>query len=394
MSSSTPIHRVAVRVESPYDVVIGEGVLSGLGQAARTACPTAKKAMLAFDLGLRETTVNIARQSLRDAGFTPAEHGLIASEEHKSIERFERLLAAMTDAKLERGEPVVALGGGVVGDLAGFAAASYRRGVPFIQCPTTLLSMVDASVGGKTGVNIRSTGGILRKNMVGAFHQPRCVLADVATLRSLPPRHFRAGLAECVKHALLAGPLGMGDLLAFLRLNAAPLAAGMASLLAELVARNVAIKAKVVESDPREESSDDVGGRALLNLGHTFGHAFEPVPSARGVLADGTELPAPLHHGEAVALGMLSATIAANELGLSPTISYPELTSLLTTLGLPVRARGLPDSSELLATMSHDKKATGGRMRLILPTRDHACRVVADPPQQAILAGIDGILTR
>lgn len=387
---STPVRRVTVSVQTPYDVDIGAGVLSGLGHAVRGASPGGSRVVLAVDAGLPEATVEAAASPLRSSGFTVIRHALIADEHHKSIEELARLLGAMAGCKLERGEPLVALGGGVVGDLAGFAAASYRRGVPFIQCPTTLLAMVDASVGGKTGINLR-VGDVVRKNMAGAFHQPHAVLADVETLRTLGERHLRAGLAECVKHALLSGPLGDPTLFDVTTRAAAEVA--NVDGLVELIARNVALKARVVEADPREEAPDAVGGRALLNLGHTFGHAFEPVEGACGVLADGRILPAPMHHGEAVALGLIAATTAAELMGMAPTVSSSALRTLLTSLGLPVRARGLPSMGVLAEAMTNDKKAIGGVQRLVLPTKGFACKVVASPPRQAVEAGIDAILS-
>jgi len=384
----TPFRRVAVSVERPYEVVIGAGVLGELGATVRRASPGGARAVVAFDEGLPRSTVELATESIRDAGFAVTEHGLIADEGNKSIEEFSRLLSVMTAVKLERNEVVVSLGGGVVGDLAGFAAAAYRRGVWCTQCPTTLLSMVDASVGGKTGINVR-VGGSLRKNMAGAFHQPYEVLADVSTLRSLGDRHFRAGLAECVKHGLLSGPMGDPGLFeAMTRGITADDSAG----LVELIARNVAVKARIVGADPREEAPDAAGGRALLNLGHTFGHAFEPVERACGVLADGVELPAPMHHGEAVSLGLIAATAASEAMGLTPTVSTRELRVVLGELGLPVKACGLPGVEELIEAMSHDKKALGGVQRLVLPTAGYACRVIASPPRQAVEAGLRAVI--
>ena len=388
--SPTPARRVTVSVDTPYDVVIGAGVLNGVGAVVRGASPGGSRVVLASDAGLPAQTVEAASASLRSAGFAVTVHELIADEQHKSIEEYGRLVAAMTQAKLERGEALVALGGGVVGDLAGFAAATYRRGVAFVQCPTTLLAMVDASVGGKTGINLR-VGGAVRKNMAGAFHQPHAVLADVETLGTLGERHLRAGLAECVKHALMAGPLGdpgLYDVTA----HAGGLL-GDVNRLVDLIARNVALKGRVVALDPREEAPDAQGGRALLNLGHTFGHAFEPVARACGVLADGRELPAPLHHGESVALGLVAATTAAEWMGLSPTVNALALRGVLASLGLPVRARGLGPMEALVEAMAHDKKAMGGVQRLVLPTAGFACKVVASPPRQAVEAGIDAILS-
>jgi 3-dehydroquinate synthase len=246
--------------------------------------------------------------------------------------------------------------------------------------------MVDASVGGKTGVNLAAGGGDLHKNMVGAFHQPRAVIADVDVLRSLPERFFRAGLAECVKHAMIGADWGDPGLVDWTASARARIAAHDTGTLIELVSRNVRIKATVVGRDEREE--DQSGGRALLNLGHTFAHAIEPLP---GLSPDGNPAHAPLQHGEAVALGLVAAARGAVALGKCPADLADRTVALLNDFGLPTRVRGLPPADQVLARMHHDKKVLGGRLRLILPTAPGRAAVIADPPQAAVITAIDAI---
>ena len=206
--------KTALREGSAYDVVVGMGVLGDAGVLTREALgpggERAGRALLVHDDALPRGLVNATAASFTAAGLNIIACPVHADESDKSFATVDRIVQAAVSGRLERGEPMVALGGGVVGDVAGFAAACYRRGVPVVQCPTTLLSMVDASVGGKTGVNVR-VGESLKKNMAGAFHQPSLVLCDVATMQSLPARDFRSGLAECIKHAMIGADFGDAD---------------------------------------------------------------------------------------------------------------------------------------------------------------------------------------
>lgn len=264
-----------------------------------------------------------------------------AGEQHKNLETirfiYDRLLAGGFDRK----GTVVALGGGVVGDMAGFAAATFMRGVPFVQCPTTVLSMVDASVGGKVGVDLPQG-----KNLVGAFKQPQAVLADLATLSTLPLSEFRCGLAEVVKHGLLTRP----DLLT--RLAEQPLTAWLEPArqgeLQQLLADAIQVKQAVVERDPFEQ-----GERAWLNLGHTFGHAIEQVSGYQ------------ITHGEGVAMGLVAAADLSARLGFcDPELSH-EITRLLTHLGLPGRILAISPEA-LYRAMQHDKKKAVAQLRFVL----------------------------
>jgi len=338
---------------------------------------------VAFDNGLPERVVERALDSLEVAGFDVTRYGYAPSEERKSLAEYERLLGAIAGSRHERNDPVIALGGGILGDLAGFAAATYRRGVPIVQCPTTLLSMVDASVGGKTGVNLAAAGG-LKKNLVGAFHQPRLVLADIEALSSLPDRAFRAGLAECVKHGMIAGDWADPGLLDWTAASLGAILNRDASALVTLVYRNVTLKAAVVGRDEREEAVWDLG-RAVLNLGHTFAHAIETLP---GVVPVGQN--PPIQHGEAVALGLLAASRCAAHMGLCGPEVERQTRDILDRAALPTVA-GLPPVRDIAAAMAHDKKSTGGHLRVVLPTGPGRVRVVADPPEAAIASGLGAI---
>ena len=377
-----------VRVEAGhacYDVTIGADCLAGLGSVLRTTAPTAIRAHLVIDAGVPESLVNRVRSAFSESGLIGNESRLTPSEPIKSTPTWQRLLLDIAEASLERSDVIIALGGGIVGDLAGFAAASYRRGIPIIQCPTTLLAMVDASVGGKTGFNIETSHGLL-KNMVGAFHQPAAVLADVDALASLDERVFRAGLAECVKHAMLSADYGDPDLADWMARSTTNILARNPATLTELVTRNVAVKAAVVRTDERERSSGDQG-RALLNLGHTFAHAIETIDSLSPTNDPNL---APLMHGEAVSLGLIASATLAEQLGRASGMVEP-LRNRLVKFGLPTAVRGLPESGEILARMAHDKKADTGRSRFVIPIGDGSSRVVLDPPVQALVAAIESI---
>jgi 3-dehydroquinate synthase len=369
-----------------YEVRIGHGILPSLGPWA-AAITRARRAFLISDSNLPPALVESASSSLSNAGFTVLTTRVRATEPEKSLETVARLLADVAATRHERTDPVVALGGGIIGDVGGFVAAIYRRGVPVIQCPTTLLSMVDASVGGKTGVNLPTPGtgdGGLKKNLVGSFHQPALVVADIASLGSLPDRELRCGLAECVKHGLITAASDGGSLLDWTATNASRIVGRDPASLIELVERNVRVKAQIVERDEREDSAKDL--RALLNLGHTFGHAVETMP---GLSLDNDPAHAPLHHGEAVGLGLVAAAACAAKLGLCDPSLQDRVTGLLRQIGLPVRISGLTPAA-VIGAMHHDKKVLGGRLRLVLPT--HAgVQVIDDPPESAVRAGIAAI---
>jgi 3-dehydroquinate synthase len=295
------------------------------------------------------------RASLGAAGSPPDVVLVPDGETHKSFATLQDLLTRLLELRVDRATTVVALGGGVVGDLAGFAAAIYQRGVPFVQVPTTLLAQVDSSVGGKTGINHP-----LGKNMVGAFYQPQAVLIDTACLRTLPARELAAGLAEVVKY----GAIRDAAFFAWLERSAAALLARDDAVLAEAIARSCRIKAEIVAADERE-----TGERALLNFGHTFGHAIE---TATGY---GTWL-----HGEAVGAGMvLASRLSERTLGLAAA-DTARLAALLRAFALPLEPPALP-VSRWLELMQRDKKVMAGRLRLILLAALGDARIVVDVPE-------------
>ncbi|MDQ0010149.1 3-dehydroquinate synthase [Luteibacter jiangsuensis] len=282
-------------------------------------------------------------------------------EIHKTFANVERVLEALGEFGATRDACVIALGGGVVGDLAGFAAACWMRGIDFIQVPTTLLAMVDSSVGGKTGVNLP-----VGKNLAGAFHQPRAVVADIDVLTTLPQREYRAGLAEVVKGAAIGDP----DFFAWLEAHADELAAREAAPLIEAIARKCRYKAGVVARDETEQ-----GERALLNLGHTFGHALETAGNYSEIL-----------HGEGVAIGMVLAAHLSERLGMSPGGDTARLVALLQRLGLPTEPSKAHAASRLLELMRLDKKNTAGTLRLILWRGIGKAQIVSGVAEADVLA--------
>lgn len=267
-----------------------------------------------------------------------------SGEASKSMEQLGMLWNQMLEARSDRSSIVVALGGGVVGDLAGFASASYARGLRLVQIPTTLLSMVDSSVGGKTGINLPHA-----KNMVGAFWQPSAVVIDISTLDTLAEREYRSGLAEVVKYGVILDP----DLFAYLESNAVAIAGRDASCIEHLIVRSCQLKADVVRQDERETT----GLRAILNYGHTFAHAIETATEYGGLL-----------HGEAVSIGMTMAANLAVRLGMFSADAAVRQRSLLEQFGLPVTFDQIP-AERLWALMQHDKKVEQGVLSFILPTR-------------------------
>ena len=325
-----------------YDVVIEPGALERLGDTLRPLAP-APSALLVFDRAIAETHAPVARDSLVRAGYELVAVPFEGGEERKTLDTVRGLYDVLFAHRFERRSPLVALGGGVLGDTVGFAAATFLRGVPFAQCPTTLLAMVDSSVGGKVGVNVPQG-----KNLIGAFHQPVSVVADPRALRTLPARELRCGMAECIKHAVIRDPA----LFAWTRAQMADLLALDADALVELVARNVAIKAAVVIEDEKE-----TGVRAHLNLGHTFGHAIEAAVGYGRIL-----------HGEAVALGLLAAASLAESVGVAARGLRGEIEEVVARAGLPCAAE-LPDDARLEEAMALDKKVAAGKIRFVLPER-------------------------
>jgi 3-dehydroquinate synthase len=322
-----------------YDVVIGRGVLGDAGELVRGVAPGRRVAVVTDETvrGLFGARVS---EGLRGAGYDVVEIAIAPGERSKSWDVAGDVLESLAEARLDRTDTVVALGGGVVGDLAGFAAATYLRGVRFVQIPTTLLAQVDSSVGGKTGVDLRAG-----KNLAGAFKQPAIVLADTDTLRSLPDTEWKSGLAEVAKSAVIDGD----DFTAWIEANAAALVGDDPDAVEEAVRRSVQFKSRVVSTDEKEE-----GVRECLNYGHTLAHAIENV-AGYGVIP----------HGLAVAEGMRFAVRLAVEVAGAPDALVARQDAMLDSLGLPA----LPNSweaSEILGAMHSDKKARSGAVRFVL----------------------------
>ncbi|MET0545355.1 MAG: 3-dehydroquinate synthase [Caulobacterales bacterium] len=342
----SPATRVPVSLGArSYDVVVGDDLLREAG-ALIAPFLTRKRVFVAADENAEAQHGEALRQSLAAADIDGIWVKVPSGEGQKSFAGIETMLDAFLAAGIERKDFIIAFGGGVVGDLAGFAAAIVKRGVDFIQIPTTLLSQVDSSVGGKTAIN--ATAG---KNLVGVFHQPRLVIADSAVLKTLPARELRAGLAEIIKYGLIDDP----DFFAWVAANAAGLGKGETSLLAEAVRRSVAAKARVVAIDEHE-----TGPRALLNLGHTFAHAIEACAGMHGKIL----------HGEAVGAGLSAAFRFSHFLGLCPEGECRKVDAALAALGLETNWTKLPGApfapEALLEAMRHDKKNSGGALTFIL----------------------------
>jgi 3-dehydroquinate synthase len=331
--------------ERAYDIVIGRGVIASLGSRIGALAPGAKTAIVADETvaGLHLAAV---AESLLRAGIASTAITVPPGEGSKRFQEFERVCEALIDARIERGDLVVALGGGVVGDLAGFAAAVVRRGVDYVQVPTSLLAQVDSSVGGKTAINSRNG-----KNLLGAFHQPLLVLADTALLESLPPREFAAGYAEVVKYGLL----GDASFFDWLEANLDGILSGSGGAREHAIATCCRMKAEIVARDERE-----TGDRALLNLGHTFGHAFE---AAAGFSQK-------LLHGEAVAFGCVLAFEFSRRLGLSVGNEVGRVARHFAAARLPTRIGDLigplPDADRLMDLIAQDKKVRRGALTFIL----------------------------
>lgn len=362
---SQPMQTVQVGGDTPYQIRIGAGLL-GDG-AALAAHVRGRHVLLVSDWHVAPLYADTVEQALRAARpqIELARLVLPAGEQSKTLANFGAAIEALATLGATRDACVFALGGGVVGDLAGFAAACWMRGVDVVQLPTTLLSMVDSSVGGKTAVDIPQG-----KNLVGAFHPPRAVFADTAVLATLPPRELRAGLAEVIKY----GALGDRPFFEWLQAQHQPLLAGDAHALTTAIARSCEAKAAIVARDPLEK-----GERALLNFGHTFGHAIETEQGYAAAANDN------LNHGEAVAVGMVLAARLSARLGMSAVQDTQRLIDLLAACGLPTQLPAGLSPHALLGRMRLDKKNLAGRLRLVLWRGIGQAEVVPDVDQAQVL---------
>ena len=343
--------------ERSYDIAITHGGMAGMGDFAR-ARSKGSTAFVVGDANVRNHA-EAAAANLEQAGFRSERIELPAGESQKCLASAGLLYDRLAAMNADRTTLIVAVGGGVIGDLAGFAAATYNRGLPLLMVPTTLLAMVDSSVGGKVGVN--HPGG---KNLIGAFHQPRGVWIGLANLASLPEREFRSGLAEVVKYGVILD----ATLFEYLEKNQAQVLGRAPEVIEAIVGSSCRLKAAIVSQDEREET----GLRAILNYGHTFAHAFEAVGGYGAWL-----------HGEAVSAGMVCASLLAQRLGRISESLTRRQRQLLGVFGLPVKPLNWPIDS-LLAVMYRDKKAQAGRLRFVLPDRLGHVELVADVDERLV----------
>ncbi|MBY0524911.1 MAG: 3-dehydroquinate synthase [Gemmataceae bacterium] len=347
-----------------YDIVVTSGDLGGVGAFARQRV-RGSLALVVADEHVQAHAATVAT-SLENAGFRTHTLALPSGEGQKCLSVAAQLYDQLAEMHADRQTLVVPVGGGVVGDLAGFAAATFNRGLPLLMAPTTLLAMVDSSVGGKVGINHPRA-----KNLIGAFHQPVGVWIDIATLTTLPPREYRSGLAEVVKYGVILDP----DFFAYLEANADAILQREPEAVRHVVARCCRIKADVVENDEREET----GLRAALNYGHTFAHAFETAAGYGAWL-----------HGEAVAAGMICASRLAERRQLIPVELTQRQERLLKKFELPTKPEpwSIPD---LVNTMRSDKKSVAGQLRFILPRRLGEVALFDDVPEHDVIAVLQSV---
>ena len=363
---NAPVERLAVGLgDRAYDILIGPGLIARAGAEIASRLPGVRAAVVT-DRNVAKAHLRALSQSLGEAGIDSTAITLEPGEKTKSFENLEAVVDAVLAARLERGDIVIALGGGVIGDLAGFAAGVTRRGMRFVQVPTSLLAQVDSSVGGKTGINTARG-----KNLVGVFHQPRLVLADTDALDTLPEREFRAGYAEVIKYGLIDRPA----FFAWLEDNCREVFAGGPARIAA-IAESCRAKAEMVARDEFE-----TGDRALLNLGHTFGHALEAATNYDG---------ARLVHGEGVAIGLALAHRFSARMNLASPDDAGRVEAHLKVVGLPWRPAdipgGLPDAERLLSYIAQDKKVSRGALTFILTHGIGRSFIARDVPASEVLS--------
>lgn len=343
----------------PYEVIVGQGILPRVGEFVHQAIPSAKCALIT-DANVGPLYAGVVKESLENSGIATTIITVPAGEPSKCLMEVEKTCDAMIDAGLDRGAFVAALGGGVVGDLAGFVASIYYRGIPHVQIPTTVVAQVDSSIGGKTGVNSKAG-----KNLIGAFHQPALVVSDPETLDTLPKREFNEGIAEIIKHAVIRDEPMLDELsdLALTNLSA-------------LIARNVKIKARIVAEDEFEK----LGVRALLNFGHTVGHAIENTAGYGRFL-----------HGEAVSLGLAAAlSISEKRAGLSAEESK-KVVDILCHFDLPVTLPADLSVDDLMTALQKDKKFENGAIRYVVSDRLGHAYVSEDVSAEDIREAIESL---
>lgn len=342
-----------------YPIHIGSGLLTSVADTVLGRLPSATSVALLTHPHLERRYAAPVLEGFQRRGLRAETITLPAGESRKNLAAVARLYEKMVAARLDRKSVLVTLGGGVLGDMGGFAAATYLRGIPFVQVPTTLLAQVDASVGGKTGVDLPSG-----KNLVGAFHQPAAVIVDLDTLRTLPPRELRSGLAEVIKYGIIRDRRFFD----FIETNVPSILALKPEPLAAAIRRSCEIKAEVVSADETEQAL-----RAILNFGHTVGHALEAATEYRRY-----------KHGEAIAIGMVSACLIGEETGVTPPDVTERVASALAAAGLP---RAFPDDVEFGAireAVLRDKKTLGGRVRFVLASAIGCVEIGQDVPFEVV----------
>ncbi len=345
--------------ERSYPIHIGRGISPSIAEMLATVLPQVNHAVVITDENVKPLSETISVE-LRSQNIRLTELFVPSGETSKSVGEIERLWTAMLADHTDRGSAVIAIGGGVVGDLGGFAAASFARGIPLVQVPTTLLSQVDSSVGGKTGINLPGT-----KNIVGAFWQPPLVVVDTSSLETLPHREFVSGLAEVAKYGVIMDPVFFG----YLEQHAAAVVAKEEDAITHVVAQSCRCKATVVAEDERETS----GRRAILNYGHTFAHAIESTAGYGKLL-----------HGEAVSIGMHMAATLATKLGRVDQNFVQRQRLLLEQLELPLLFGDSP-AEQMWQAMQHDKKVQHGKLRFVLPSKIGHVELVPDVPKSLVL---------
>ena len=395
----------AISVQSAqgqYDIHVGDALLQGVGAGIVKKIPKARVALLVVDHAVEQTWAREVAASLEAAGLRVVTHVVVASEDNKSIAQVEKVWRCMLAERVQRSDVLCAMGGGIVGDMAAFAASTYMRGIATVMIPTTLLAMVDAAIGGKSAVNLpiasdapdasvnvgaaknspqslptnltnnvnNNLSNNLAKNMAGTICAPVWVVSDVRTLSTLSTREFRCGLAECVKHALLADE----PMLSWLEKHREGLRAMDPARLVELVHRSASVKAAIVSRDEREQ-----GERAHLNLGHTFAHAIE------SLLHD------EVHHGEAVSIGLVAMAAASQAAGWWSDADKFQLSKRLADLGLPIKVPTAVDRTQLKNAMKVDKKGQSGAIRLVLLKGLGRPGVLDAASEHVIHAGLDAI---
>lgn len=353
-----------------YDILIGSALLPQTGALIKPVLES-PRVIIVTDTNIRDLHLNSLKKSLESSNIKHDEVVVKAGEESKSFAELEKLISVILSKNIDRKITLIALGGGVIGDLTGFAASVLLRGVNFIQIPTTLLAMVDSSVGGKTGINT-SHG----KNLVGAFHQPKMVLIDIDLIKTLPENEFMAGYAEVVKYGLINDE----EFFSWLEKNAAKIKKRDKDSLAYIVEKSCAAKAKIVGKDERETAE-----RALLNLGHTFGHALETEANYKKIL-----------HGEAVSVGMVLAFEFSKDLGLCAQKDLERIKEHFSEIGLPQKVSDFPfltkDAKKYVAHMRKDKKVESGKLTFILAKGIGKSFVQKDVEEEKVLKTLSRVI--